>query len=33
MSEYKDSSSVSNLKGSAKGLVGYGSGGVLTEGT
>jgi type VI secretion system protein VasG len=31
MSEYKDSSSVSNLKGSAKGLVGYGTGGVLTE--
>jgi type VI secretion system protein VasG len=31
MSEYKDESSVSNLKGSAKGLVGYGEGGVLTE--
>ena len=31
MSEYKDSSSISNLKGSAKGLVGYGEGGVLTE--
>ena len=31
MSEYKDSSSISNLKGSAKGLVGWGEGGVLTE--
>ncbi len=32
MSEYKESSKVSNLTGSAKGLVGYGEGGVLTEG-
>jgi type VI secretion system protein VasG len=31
MSEYKESSKVSNLTGSAKGLVGYGEGGVLTE--
>jgi type VI secretion system protein VasG len=31
MSEYQESSSVTNLKGSAKGLVGYGEGGVLTE--
>jgi len=31
MSEYKDSSSIANLKGSAKGLVGWGEGGVLTE--
>ena len=31
MSEYQDSSSVSNLKGSSRGLVGYGEGGVLTE--
>src|SRR5206468_5107521 len=31
MSEYKESSKISNLTGSAKGLVGYGTGGVLTE--
>jgi type VI secretion system protein VasG len=31
MSEYQESSKVSNLTGSAKGLVGYGEGGVLTE--
>ena len=31
MSEYKESSKVSNLTGSAKGLVGYGEGGILTE--
>jgi type VI secretion system protein VasG len=31
MSEYKESSKISNLTGSAKGLVGYGEGGVLTE--
>jgi len=31
MSEYQDDSKISNLIGSAKGLVGYGEGGVLTE--
>jgi type VI secretion system protein VasG len=31
MSEYKDEHTISNLKGSAKGLVGYGEGGVLTN--
>src|SRR5271154_5727365 len=31
MSEYKEDHKVSNLTGSAKGLVGYGEGGVLTE--
>jgi type VI secretion system protein VasG len=31
MSEYQDSSSVTNLKGAAAGLVGYGQGGLLTE--
>jgi type VI secretion system protein VasG len=31
MSEYKESHKISNLTGSAKGLVGYGEGGVLTE--
>jgi type VI secretion system protein VasG len=31
MSEYKEEHSVSNLKGSSKGLVGYGEGGVLTN--
>ncbi len=31
MSEFKESSKVSNLTGSAKGLVGYGEGGILTE--
>ena len=31
MSEYKDEYTVSNLKGSAKGLVGYGEGGALTN--
>ncbi len=31
MSEYKTSAQVSNLTGSARGLVGYGQGGILTE--